>query len=355
MRRRLRVGRAKAARARARHRAALTSRSALIMLVGLGAANTRAQDTLIDNWEFSVKTDNDTLLDTDRFYTNGLWINALKVEIDRWFGWSIANETYTPSDISLPPEDILPDDRPYAGWSYVSYFRGHIDEDDAAVIWEFGGGCIGPCSRAERFQAFWHSEVVDVPEAQGWAAQVTDEVGVHVRRIRMKPIRQWLGDERGLKADLMRTTEFRLGNIKSDATIGMTGRLRLGNMRGYFDGAGVGDLVPKRAVPRSSDRPRDWVDRPGRGWLWSDESFVYAHIEGALVARDSTIQGGLFNDDSPFTQDIRHVVIRTEIGIKFVWRRVLFGMSWNSTSTDFASWKSELNHHNWMSFYVVAH
>lgn len=328
---------------------------ALLVLAAGIPLRVHAQGTVIDDWEFSVKTDNDTLLDTDRFYTNGVWINGLKTEIDRWFGWSIANETYTPSDITVQPDDIAPDDRPYAGWTYFSFFRGRVDDEDAAVIWEFGGGCIGPCSRAERFQAFWHSEVVDVPEAQGWAAQIDDEVGLHVRRVRMKPVRHWLGDERGLKADLMRTTEVRIGNVKTDATIGFTGRLRLGNMRGYFDGAGVGDFTPKRTLPRSSDTPREWIDRPNRGWLWADESFVYAHIEGALVARDSTIQGGLFNDNSVFTQDIRHVVVRTEIGIKFIWRRVAFGMSWNSTSTDFASRPSELNQHNWMSFYFVAH
>ncbi len=330
-------------------------RSAVAVLALCCAQFAAAQDTLIQDWEFSLQTDNDTLLNTDRYYTNGIWLNALKTETDRWFGWSIANETYTPSDISLQPQDIAPDDRPYAGWTYFSFFRGRLDATDEAVIWEFGGGCIGPCSRAERFQSFWHSNVVDVPEAQGWASQVTDEVGLHVSRVRMKPLRHWLGDESGLKADLMRTTEFRLGNIKTDATIGITGRLRLGNMRGYFDGAGLGDFTPKRAVPRSSEQPRDWVDRPDRGWLWADESFVYAHIEGALVARDSTIQGGLFHDDSSFTQDIRHAVVRTELGIRFVWRRVSFGMSWNSTSTDFASRPSALNQHNWMSFYIVAH
>ncbi len=330
-------------------------RGAVAVLALCCATPAVAQDTLIDDWEFSLQTDNDTLLNTDRYYTNGIWLNALKTETDRWFGWSIANETYTPSDISLQPQDIAPDDRPYAGWTYFSFFRGRLDDNDEAVIWEFGGGCIGPCSRAERFQAFWHSNVVDVPEARGWASQVEDEVGLHVRRVRMKSLHHTLDDERGLKADLMRTTEVRLGNVKTDATIGITGRLRLGNMRGYFDGAGLGDFTPKRAVPRSSDRPLDWVDRPDRGWLWTDESFVYAHIEGSLVVRDSTIQGGLFNDDSPFTQDIRHGVIRTEVGVKFVWRRLSFGMSWNSTTADFASRPNELNFHNWMSFYIVAH
>jgi len=333
----------------------------VLQLLALGAAvmlatpRLHAQDTLIEDWEFSIQTDNDTLLDTDRYYTNGLWLNAIKTDGDRWIGWSIANETYTPSDISLQPSEIALDDRPYAGWTYFSFFRGRLDDDGASVMWEFGAGCIGPCSRAERFQAFWHSNVIDIPEAQGWAAQIDDEIGLHVRRVRTKPLLHWLDGERGLKADLTRTTELRLSNIKTDATIGLTGRLRLGNMRGYFDGMGHGDLIPKRALQSAVDSPPDWVDRPDRGWLWTDESFIYAHIEGALVAYDATIEGGLLNDESPFTQDIRHGVLRTEIGIKFVWPRLAFGMSWNSTSTDFNSQPRDLNHHNWISFYVVAH
>jgi len=315
----------------------------------------RAQETFFGDWEFTFDNDNDTLLDSDRYYTNGIRLTALKTEDDRWFGWALGNETYTGALISLPPEQIPPDDRPYAGWTYFSYFRGRLDEQDASVVWEFSAGCMGPCSRAERFQKFWHNNVIDVPEALGWPLQIEEEIGLQVRRLREKPLRRWTAGDGTLLADLGRTTAFRLGNIFTDASIGITGRWRLGNMRGYFDGAGVGEMLPRRAVRRDSDRPRDWLDRVGGGWLFADEAFVYGRIEGSVVARNSTIEGGIFNDKSPFTQDIRHAVIRTEIGIKFVWPRITFGMSWNSTSTDFASRSWELNQHNWMSFYGEIH
>jgi len=313
-----------------------------------------AQDTLFPDWEFSIRTDNDTLLNTDRYYTNGIWLNALKVEGDRWHGWGLANETYTPSDVSWLPEEIPPDERPYAGWTYLSYFRGRLD-GDAGVVWEFTAGCIGPCSRAERFQNFWHANVVDVPEAQGWASQVEDEIGLQVRRVRQKPLLHWLDDDKGLRADLMRTTEFRIGNIMTDAKIGLLGRVRMGNMRGYFEGAGVDDMLPKRALTRPGGEPMPWVDRPGRGWLWSDEAFVFGRIEGALVGRNSTIQGGMFNDNSPFTQDIYHAVIHSEVGFKLVWRRVSFAMSYNTISTDWVGPGWSLAQQKWISFYGVVH
>jgi hypothetical protein len=325
------------------------------MLALLVSAAAEAQDTVFEDWEFSIRTDNDTLLDTDQYYSNGLWLNATKVQGDRWFGWGIANETYTASDIKLLPDQIPPDDRPYAGWTYLSYYRGRLDEEDAAVIWEFSAGCIGPCSSAQRFQNFWHSEVVDVPEAQGWDSQVTDEVGIQARRMRHKPLRYWLDEDRTLRADLERTTEFRMGNIVTDGKIGITGRLRMGNMRGYYDGAGLGELTPKRPVSRPESSPRPWVDRPDRGWLLSEEAFLFATIQGGLVLRDATLEGGLFNDDSPFTQDTRHAVIHTEIGFKIVWRRISFAMSWNSISTDWEGRSWELDQHNWISFYGVVH
>ncbi len=325
------------------------------VMIGAGSLAHGQEDTAFPGWEFSIRTDNDTLLDTDRYYSNGLWLTALKTDGDRWFGWAIGNETYTASDIALLPAEIALDDRPYAGWTYVSHFRGRLEDDGSSVMWEFGAGCIGPCSNAQRFQDFWHSNVVDVPEARGWPAQIEDEVGLQVRRVRQKPLRHWLGEDRGLRADLLRTTEFRIGNIFTDATIGVVGRYRLGNMRGYFDGAGLDDMTPKRPVSRTDLAPSEWTDRPGRAWFGASEAFLFGRIEASVVARNSTIQGGVFNENSLFTQDIRHGVIHTEIGFKLVWRRLTFAMSWNSISTDWVGPSWDLNQHNWISFYGVVH
>lgn len=340
-----------------RRRYRLAVRVCLATAVALAAVSpARAQeDTAFPGWEFSIRTDNDTLLNSDRYYSNGLWLTALKTQGDRWFGWAIGNETYTGAQISLTPEQIPADDRPYAGWTYVSHFRGRLQDDGSSVIWEFGAGCIGPCSNAQRFQDFWHSNVVDVPEAQGWPAQIEDEIGLQVRRVRQKPLRHWLGDDGGLRADLERTTEFRIGNIFTDATIGIIGRYGLGNMRGYYDGAGLDDMTPKRPVTREDHEPPGWVDRPGRAWLGADEAFLFGRVEASLVARNSTIQGGVFNENSLFTQDIRHGVIHTEIGFKLVWRRLTFAMSWNSISTDWVGPSWDLNQHNWISFFGVVH
>lgn len=334
-------------------------RAAALLTVGamMGAVPVAygQEDTAFPGWEFSIRTDNDTLLDTDRYYSNGLWLTALKTDGDIWYGWAIGNETYTSSDIALAPADIAPDDRPYAGWTHVSHFRGRLEDDGTSVMWEFGFGCIGPCSRAQRFQDFWHDNVVDVPEAQGWPAQVDDEAAFQVRRVRQKPMRHWLAEDGGLRADLMRTTEFRLGNIFTDATIGVVGRYRLGNMRGYFDGAGLDDMTPKRPVTNEDAPPPAWTNRPGGGWFGADEAFLFGRIEATAVVRNSTIQGGVFNTDSPFTQDIRHGVIHTEIGFKLAWRRLTFAMSWNSISTDWVGPSWDLNQHNWISFYGVIH
>jgi hypothetical protein len=162
-----------------------------------------------------------------------------------------------------------------------------------------------------------------------------------------------------LVADLERTTEFQIGNIFTDAAIGYIGRLRLGNMRGYYDGSGFGDLTPMRPlrldipVADGAQAGAEYHDRAGGGWLWSDESFLFAHIQGKVVARNSTIEGELFSDKSPFTQDIRHGVIRTEFGIKFVWRRLALTASWNSVSTEMISQPWELSYHSWLTFYAI--
>ncbi|MDH3508422.1 MAG: hypothetical protein OEQ25_14905, partial [Gammaproteobacteria bacterium] len=80
-----------------RRRYRLAVRVCLATAVALAAVSpARAQeDTAFPGWEFSIRTDNDTLLNSDRYYSNGLWLTALKTQGDRWFGWAIGNETYT--------------------------------------------------------------------------------------------------------------------------------------------------------------------------------------------------------------------------------------------------------------------
>ena len=105
---------------------------------------------------FSFHLENDVFALTDRYYTHGLklsWISPYKIAsrsdslsrsaISVSFGQNI----YTPYDIER--EDLLEDDRPYAGISYFT-FAMHQKRAQTMDTFEFLLGIVGPSSLAAK-------------------------------------------------------------------------------------------------------------------------------------------------------------------------------------------------------------
>src|SRR5690606_12386099 len=87
------------------------------------------------------------------------------------FGFSVGQKIFTPTDTRAAVPD--PDDRPYAGWSYVEL--SFISKTDVrADIVSIQAGMVGPSSGAEDTQRIVHEWLNDgVP--QGWDSQLRDE------------------------------------------------------------------------------------------------------------------------------------------------------------------------------------
>ncbi len=88
---------------------------------------------------------------------------------------------YTPADISR--SDLITDDRPYAGWSYVGFayhrkaeFVEHLDFLDSV---EIQVGIVGPQSYADETQTLVH-ELRNIDTAKGWDHQLKNEPGLVV-------------------------------------------------------------------------------------------------------------------------------------------------------------------------------
>ena len=130
---------------------------------------------------FSFHLENDVFALTDRYYTHGLklsWISPYKIAsrsdplsssaISVSFGQNI----YTPYDIER--EDLLEDDRPYAGISYFT-FAMHQKRDQTMDTFEFLLGIVGPSSLAAKMQKFVHS-LYRGTQPQGWHHQLKNEI-----------------------------------------------------------------------------------------------------------------------------------------------------------------------------------
>ncbi len=130
---------------------------------------------------FSFHLENDVFALTDRYYTHGLklgWISPYKMAnqsdplsrsaISVSFGQNI----YTPYDIER--EDLIEDDRPWAGISYFT-FAMHRKRDKTMDTFEFLLGIVGPSSLAAKMQKFVHS-LYRGTQPQGWHHQLKDEI-----------------------------------------------------------------------------------------------------------------------------------------------------------------------------------
>ena len=85
---------------------------------------------------------------------------------------SFGQNIYTPYDIER--EDLLEDDRPYAGISYFT-FAMHQKRDQTMDTFEFLLGIVGPSSLAAKMQKFVHS-LYRGTQPQGWHHQLKNEI-----------------------------------------------------------------------------------------------------------------------------------------------------------------------------------
>lgn len=147
----------------------------------------------------TLHLENDVFYDTDRGYTQGLklsWASPDLAEyrdhpfIPAWgasfierlplvnqpgyrhcISLAFGQNMYTPNDTDR--NDLIKDDRPYAGLLYLAVgFHGRDNQQMDTL--EFDVGIVGPHSYAEDCQKAYHAWI-DVTEPKGWKHQLHDE------------------------------------------------------------------------------------------------------------------------------------------------------------------------------------
>ena len=163
-------------------------------------------------WTFTFYFENDLFSDTDQNYTNSTklsWVSpdltgyAESEELPDWslkyIRWlpfinepglqrniaiSIGQNMYTPEDIS--EEELIVDDRPYAGWTYFG-IAFHSKNERRLDSMEIQLGIVGPESFAEETQKLVH-ELRNVQRPNGWDNQLDNEPGlamIYERKLRV--------------------------------------------------------------------------------------------------------------------------------------------------------------------------
>jgi hypothetical protein len=151
--------------------------------------------------------ENDMVTGTDREYTNGVkltWISRdlsdyHEIDTPAWsrnlidalpfvnkpgtvrnVSLSIGQNMYAPED--LERTDLILDDRPYAGITYLA--AGFHSKDSKRMdTFEINVGIVGPHSYAEQVQKTWH-KWINATDPRGWDHQLKDEpiLNLHYER-----------------------------------------------------------------------------------------------------------------------------------------------------------------------------
>ncbi|WP_197053305.1 lipid A deacylase LpxR family protein [Litchfieldella xinjiangensis] len=295
----------------------LTHAGKLAVSIGLVMAST---GSLADAGVFTFESENDSYNSSDDdHYTSGTnftW--SFVPEPDHWaqrlgnvlpntllsrvdgVSYRLEHRIYTPTD--LREQDLIEDDRPYAG---VTMLGLSLHETQ-----EYGGwrqttdvgldvGLVGPGSGAKSIQREVH-RVLHSRMPRGWDNQLDNEplVNLGLRR------QWWLG--------------HRLGSLELEH--GPHASAALGNLYTYA-GGGYAFRVGQ-SLSRSSGIPVTSPGHTGRDYYEAEGPFswfVFASLEGRYMAHNLLLDGNTWTDSH--SVDRREGVGDASLGLAMTWDR----------------------------------
>lgn len=283
--------------------------------------------------EFGFKSDNDSYLaqGSDRYYTNGLFLNyrraldqtKLKTGLEKKiYEVSIGQKIYNPISGYAPSPSRQ--DRPFAGYLYaggaLSWFKSN--ESVLKVSAEFG--VTGPSSLAEDGQELLHN-TIGFYELAGWEYQIKDELAINLSAQYTKLIHRLVDNA----ADISFEGYANVGTTFSGAGAGIL--LRAGNINQLFNTSYLNASIGNNAKTKG---------------LVPKEIFFYVKPQLNFIAYDATVQGSMFKDNSPITFDVKPIVFAQQLGFNFSSQRFTadFGVIFKTKEI-----KSSARAHQWGS------
>jgi len=261
--------------------------------------------------EFGFQSDNDSYLaqGSDRYYTNGLFIyfrravdqSKLSEGLEKKiYEITAGQKMFNPISGQAPNPDRH--DRPFAGYLYGGAALTWLTSRES--VWKAGIelGTTGPNSLAEDAQELLHS-VIGFYEIAGWEYQIRNQVHANFSLQYTKLIGRSAGG----------STDFSFDGYVHGGTI--------------FNAAGAGILFRTGRINQlfnSGSHHASIGHQPKTKGLTEREFFFYAKPELSYIAYDATIQGSLFNDDSPITYGVKPLVFAQTLGMNYSSKRFTF-------------------------------
>lgn len=256
--------------------------------------------------EFSFSSDNDLFISyvNDKYYSSGLFLeyryidkkSSLKEK--RIHQWSLNQEIYTPfKSIITAREDH---DRPFAGYLYVTYSVLNASEKSSKES-SFQIGVVGPMALGKEFQVWIHN-VYGFPEPIGWKYQIENILAVQYEREVIKKT----GKKNSSFIDFFYSYGYSVGTVKTNARFSLQGRIGTTKLSNFQN-----SLAFRTNLNYKESR--------------NIESFFHWKINSRFVIYDATMQGSLFNNNSPITFTPNRMQFSAELGYLFTVQSWNFG------------------------------
>lgn len=261
--------------------------------------------------EFGFKSDNDAYLfyGQDRYYTNGLFINFRHATDQKKLSNSLEKVTYEISagqkmynPISGYSPKLATQDRPFAGYLYAGANVNLFYKKESILKFGLELGTVGPDALGEDAQKLLH-KIVGFYEIKGWEYQIKNEPTINITT----QFTKLLGRSEAYKSDLSLESYVNIGTTFSGAGIGIL--LRSGDINQLFNSA-----YTNSQISNNSKTER----------LVNNEYFFYAKPQLNFIAYDATIQGSMFNKDSPVTFGTKPLVFAQQLGLNYSTPRFTF-------------------------------
>lgn len=261
--------------------------------------------------EFGFKSDNDSYLlqGSDRYYTNGLFINfrhalnqsGLPEKLEKkTYEIAIGQKMYNPYSGAAP--DPAKQDRPFAGYLYVEGALNWFYKNESILKTSAQIGVTGPASLAEKGQELLH-KTVGFYQLEGWDYQIKEEMQVNLSAQYTRLLHRF----KDQAADFSFEGYANVGTTFSGAGAGIL--FRAGRINQLFNAAYTNSVIGNQSKTKN---------------LVKSELFFYAKPQLNFVAYDATIQGSMFNNDSPVTFGVKPVVFAQQLGFNYSSQRFTF-------------------------------
>ena len=217
--------------------------------------------------------------------------------------FSLGQNMFTPANIHTPV--ALPNDRPYAAWSYLSTAlqarSTSAGPREWLSVWGIDVGAIGPVALGKQVQDFVHDHVAHRPRAEGWDHQLANEPGLNL--FNQAKLRWFEGDRRGFGADAIGHAGFSVGNVSTYANTGATVRL----------GFGLPDDFGPDVIRSGADTSQAGGTPPPWG------AHIFGGFDTRIVGRDISLDGNTFAHSQHVAREV--FVGDFQFGLSLTFRR----------------------------------